>query len=143
MNGEDYSALDIEFGSSDDDAGVLGEKLPAACDDKSNHTMDIKDERGSDVEGKFSSDDGEDVEGEFSDDGDNGGGDGIADHRSNVKLHGEKTSQDESLGQIRKDILGTLEQLKRWVSKAEDGAQLQSLSNELSFYANCILLPKN
>ena len=82
VNGEDYSALDVDFDSSDDDAGVLREKLPTAYnDDENNNAMDIKDERGSDVDGKFSSDDGEDrMEGEFSDEGDSGGGSGIADH---------------------------------------------------------------
>ena len=88
------------------------------------------------MKGKFSDDDDDDDCG-----GGGGSGGGIADH--NVRLHDAKTSQDESLGQTRKDILETLEQLKHWVSKAEDPAQLQSLSNELSFYANCILLPKN
>ena len=133
VNGDDYSALDINFESSDDGGGVLREKSRAVCDDdENNNAGDFKGDRGRDADGKFSSDDEEEVEGEFSDDG----GD-------NAKLHDGKASKGESLGQIRKDITDKLEQLKRWVSKAEDPAQLQSLQNELSFCTNCILFPKN
>ena len=131
VNGEDYSALDIEFGSSDGDDGVVGGKSP-----------DFEDDRGNDMEGKFSSDDDEEeMEDKFSDDNNDEVSGGVSD--DNVKLQDGKASKEKTLGQIRKDIFCKLDQLKHWVSKAEDPAQLQSFSNALSFCTNCIQLSKS